>query len=82
VESSTESEEETDTPAGKGEPGHREDRPKMDDAQWGKVMSSFRKTYPDACSWHHLGRCKFGDRCKRSHKKAIGFDKWKLANTD
>ena len=82
VESSTESEEETDTPADKREPGHWEDRPRMDDTQWGKVMASFKKTYPDACCWHHLGRCKFADSCKRSHKKAIGFDKWKLANTE
>jgi hypothetical protein len=46
------------------------------------VMASFKKTYPDACCWHHLGRCKFADSCKRSHKKATGFDKWKLANTE
>ena len=82
VESSTESEEETDTPASKGEPGHWEDRPRMDDTQWGKALAGFKKTYPDACVWHHLSRCRYGDKCTRSHNKAIGFDKWKLANTE
>ena len=82
AESGTDSEGETDAPAGKGEPGHWEDRPKMDADQWAKVMASFRKTYPDACSWHHLGRCKFTDTCKKSHKKAIGFDNWKLTNEE
>ena len=80
--SETDSEEETDTPAIKGEPGHWEDRPRMDDAQWAKALSAFKKTYPDACVWHHMGRCKYGDKCSRSHKKAVGFDKWKLANTE
>ena len=60
-----------------GKAGLWTDKPKMAGDQWTKCLAAFKEKWPDACSYHHLNSCKWGaSKCRLSHAKVAGFDKW------
>ena len=60
-----------------GKAGLWTDKPKMAGDQWAKCLAAFKEKWPDACSYHHLNSCKWGaSKCRLSHAKVAGFEKW------